>query len=112
MTRKQFLIGMAGVVTSPAVFGAEKTFDEKLKAEMKHVLMKHAHEEPNQSTMYVMEDELNDWAHEYMVSGQITNFKAICYLDMRYNRHAVCLVRRLTDPIGVCKIFEVTLTSL
>ncbi len=112
MTRRQFMSGAAAFVAAGSVSGAAgKTFDEKLREEMELVLKKHAAEEPNESTMNFMEMELDDWAHEYLVSGKIAGFKAQCYFDETETRYAVCMVKYAGDPVGRCKVFEASMPS-
>ena len=113
MTRKQFIIGTAAAAVAACSISwtTEKTFDEKLKEEMEFVLKKHAAEKPNESTMNFMEMELDDWAHEYLVSGKIAGFKVQCYFDETETRYAVCVVRYAGDPVGRCKVFEASMPS-
>ena len=109
VTRRQFIAGTAALVAACSVSGASgKTFGEKLRDEMEFVLKEHAAEEANESTMNFMEMEIDDWAHEYVVSGKIAAFRVQCYFDERKTRYAVCFVR---DSAGKCKVYEASIAS-
>lgn len=111
MTRRQFITGTAALVAACSVSGtAGKTFDEKLRDEMEFVLKEHAAEEANESTMNFMEAEIDDWAHEYLVSGEIAGFKVKCYFDEARTRYAVCFVK-YAGGRGGSKVFEASFAS-
>ena len=83
MTRRSFMLELAAV----ALFGCSyahqkrKTFEEELKAEVEDMMKKHAYEENNDSTHRFIEAEIDDWAHEYVMSGELDAFKVQCGSD-------------------------------
>ena len=74
------LIGVTEFIVSDEVQACQnhKTFEDKLRAEVEDVMKKYACEENNDSTHRFIEAEIDDWAHEYVMSGELDVFKVQC----------------------------------
>ena len=79
-TRRLFIASICAFVASHKTYSKSRqnTFEEELKAELEDVMKKHACEENNDSTHRFIEAEIDDWAHEYVMSGKLDMFKVQC----------------------------------
>lgn len=74
------IIGVTDLIVSDEVQACQKrkTFEEELKAEVEDVMKKHVCEENNDSTHRFIEAEIDDWAHIYVMNGELDMFKVQC----------------------------------
>ena len=79
-TRRLFIASICAFAVSHKTYSKSRqnAFEEELKAEVECVLKKHAHEKSNESTCTFIEAEIDDWAHIYVMDGELDMFNVQC----------------------------------
>lgn len=82
INRKSFLkTAIAACLLPTTTLAAKKqSFGEKLTAVILKSMKTHAYEGLNDSTCKTIEAEVFDWAHQYVVSGEVVKCYSVCFV--------------------------------